>query len=218
MNTQPFTKTYDGRIVLDLPELHLEEGRICAVIGANGSGKSTLAQILAGTVSADGKTAPFLSRPTLGYMPQKSFAFRMSVLRNLKLAGVDDTKAQEMLEQLQLSHLSGHSAKKLSGGELARLALGRVLCGRHRLLILDEPTASMDMESTLLAEQLIVRYCREHGAAVLLITHSLAQAQRIADTALYLHHGKAVEYGPADQILHQPSQEETKRFLTFYGQ
>lgn len=217
MKVQPLSKTYGDRTVLDLPEFELMPGQICAVIGANGSGKSTLAKLLSGILSPDQGFTPFENRPDIGYMPQTSFAFRMSAEKNLALTGANSEEVHGMLDRLQLSHLSSHSAKRFSGGELTRLALGRVLIRPHELLILDEPTAAMDMESTLLAEQLITAYCREHNAAVLLVTHSLAQARRMADTVLFLHHGIAVEQGDAKQVLNCPQQEETRRFLEFYG-
>ena len=213
MKIKPLSKTYGERRVLSTPEFELRPGSICALIGANGSGKSTLAKILAGVIPADGGTAAFENTPDMAYMPQKSFAFRMSVEKNLRLGGGDAA-----LEKLGLAHLAKKSAKSLSGGELARLALGRVIAGEHELLILDEPAASMDMESTLLAEELIRSYAAEHNAAVLLVTHSLAQARRMADEAMFLKDGLLIERGPAEKILKDPEKEETKRFLEFYGE
>ena len=108
--------------------------------------------------------------------------------------------------------------KCLSGGELARLSLGRVLLQKHELLILDEPCASMDMESTLLAEELIRCYAEEHRAAVLLVTHSLSQARRLGTESMFLKDGKLMEAGKADIVLRYPQNEETRRFLEFYGE
>lgn len=215
MKIKPLSKTYGERCVLSTPEFELQPGRICALIGANGSGKSTLAKILAGVITADGGAAAFERTPDMAYMPQKSFAFRMSVEKNLRLGGGDEA---DLLEKLGLAHLAKKSAKSLSGGELARLALGRVIAGRHELLILDEPSASMDMESTLLAEELIRSYAAKHNAAVLLVTHSLAQARRMADEAMFLKDGLLIERGPAERILKNPEKEETKCFLEFYGE
>ena len=87
----------------------------------------------------------------------------------------------------------------------------------YDLLILDEPTAAMDMESTLAAEKLIRETCKETGCAVLLITHSISQARRIADRVLVLHQGKLVEQGECQKVLCEPAQEQTRRFLDFYG-
>ena len=216
MKTTAFTKTYNKRAVLDLPELELPRGEITAVIGPNGSGKSTFARLLAGIEFEDGKK-PILSGVTVGYLPQKSFSFRMSTEKNILLNGGDPARAAELMNALGIGALAGQSAKTLSGGETARMALCRILMGRYELLILDEPTAAMDMESTLAAERLIRETCDEQGCALLLITHSISQARRLADRVIVLHRGKLIEQGAGAQGLNEPKQEQTKRFLDFYG-
>ena len=217
MKTGAFTKTYNGRVVLSLPELELPEGKITAVIGSNGSGKSTFAKILAGIERADDKK-PILSGGSVGYLPQKSFPFRMSTEKNILQNGNDPARAEKLMKTLGIEALAGQSAKKLSGGETARMALCRILMRRYDLLILDEPTTAMDMESTLAAEKLIREICDEQGCALVLITHSVSQARRIADRVLVLNQGKLVEQGECEQVLNEPGQEETRRFLDFYGQ
>ena len=82
-----FSKTYEGRTVLDFPGMEMEPGKIYAVIGANGSGKSTFAKILAGALPADRRIKPMEG---IGYMPQKNYAFRMSLKKNLLLNGSDE--------------------------------------------------------------------------------------------------------------------------------
>ena len=216
MNTRAFSRTYGKRTVLELPELELPQGEITAVIGPNGSGKSTCAKVLAGIERADDKR-PILSGVSVGYLPQKSFSFRMSTEKNILTNGTDRTRAAELMKTLSIDALAKQSAKKLSGGETARMALCRILMKTYDLLILDEPTAAMDMESTLAAEQLIRETCKETGCAVLLITHSVSQARRIADRVLVLHQGKLVEQGATEAVLSSPSKEETRRFLDFYG-
>ena len=216
MKTAAFTKSYGGRVVLDVPALELPEGQITAVIGANGSGKSTLARVLAGIEPADRKAAP-LPACRIGYLPQKSYAFRMSTARNIALNGTDAKKQAKLMDALQLQNLCDQGAKKLSGGETAKMALARLLMGRYDLLVLDEPTAAMDRESTLAAEALLRDACRESGCAMILITHSIQQARRIADRAVFLHRGRLAEQGAADVVLFSPGEEETRRFLDFYG-
>lgn len=216
MKLEALSKTYEGRRVLDFPGFELESGEICAIIGANGSGKSSLARMAAGVLAADGGTKPFKQKIDVGYMPQKSYAFRMSALRNLRLGGGNEGKAMEMLQRLGIEYLAKSSGKKLSGGETARMALGRVLMESHELIILDEPTASMDMESTALSEELIREYCRETGAAALWVTHSLAQARRVADKVMFLNKGCLAEWGSAEEVLNHPQMTETKEFLKFY--
>jgi ABC-type multidrug transport system ATPase subunit len=216
MKTTAFTKTYNKRVVLDLPELMLPEGKITAVIGPNGSGKSTFAKILAGIERADDRR-PVLSGVSVGYLPQKSFPFRMSTEKNILQNGNDRARAAELMKALDIGGLAGQSAKKLSGGEMARMALCRILMRRYALLILDEPTAAMDMESTLAAEECIQRYCNETGCGVLLITHSISQARRLADQIVVLREGRLIEQGDTERVLSSPREAQTRRFLEFFG-
>ena len=216
MKTTAISKTYSTKTVLDLPELELPEGEITAVIGPNGSGKSTMAKILSGIETADGKREVPDGR-SVGYLPQKSFAFRMSTGRNILLNGNDPARAEQLMKALGIGALARQNAKKLSGGETARMALCRILMNRYDLLILDEPTAAMDMESTLAAEKLIRSFCNETGCAILLITHSIQQAKRIADRVIVLHQGQLVEQGACETVLNEPKHEQTRQFLDFYG-
>lgn len=217
MKINHITKSYDKHLVLDFPEMELEQGKIYAVIGANGSGKSTLAKILAGSVSTDKKDVPLDKNISVGYMPQRSFAFRMTVEKNILLVCEDVQRAKRLMEMLQIQHLGKKMAHRLSGGETARMALARVMMKSYDLLILDEPTAAMDMETTSLAEELMISYKQENRGGLLVVTHSLQQARRIADEVIFLHKGILVEHGPKEKVLYTPVMEETKRFLEFYG-
>lgn len=218
MKTASFKKTYDGRTVLDVPSVTLESGKIYGVIGSNGSGKSTFAKILAGVLKADNNSRPF-SVPafSVGYMPQKNYGFRMSTLKNILLGNPDKEKAASLMEKLQISHLADKRADRLSGGETARMALARLMMKQYDLVILDEPTAAMDMETTFLSENLILDYVRETGCTLILVTHSLQQARRVADEIFYFHKGQLLEAGSAQEVLTQPARQETRQFLEFYG-
>ena len=212
-----FTKTYDKTKVLDFPGLELQAGKIYAVIGANGSGKSTFAKILAGVERAD-RRGTCASAGSVGYMPQKNYAFRMNTRSNILLNGPKEIKlANHLMDALQIRHLEFKRADRLSGGETARMALARLMMRSYDLAILDEPTAAMDMETTLLSEKIIVQYVRNRGCALILVTHSLQQARRIADGVLYFHKGQLLEYGPKEKLLYDPDLAETKQFLEFYG-
>lgn len=213
MKIPPLSKQYEGKTVLDIPEIELPEGRITAVIGANGSGKTTFARILSGLEKSDTR---FSRIPSSGIMLQKSYAFRMTTQKNILLNGSDPKKADALMGSLGLTSLASSRAQKLSGGETAKMSLARTLIRHYDLLILDEPTASMDMESTLIAEQLIKKYCTEEPSTVVLITHSIQQARRIADHILFFSHGRLVESGPAEKVLYAPTEEETRTFLKFY--
>ncbi len=216
MKVFPFSKTFDGVRVLSFPGIDLEPGVVYAVIGANGSGKSTFAKILAGVESAD-QGARVCDGASLGYLPQKHYAFRMGTRANLLLNGRDEVRAEKLMAAMQITHLARKPAHRLSGGETARMALCRLMMKDYDLAVLDEPTAAMDMEATALAEALIQSYVRETNCTLILITHSLQQAHRIADQVLCFHKGELAEYGPKETVLDAPSDQRTQRFLEFYG-
>ena len=216
MKIYPFTKTYEGRRVLDFPGLELQPGLIYALIGANGSGKSTFAKILAGVIPAD-KKARHSDAASVGYMPQKNYAFKLSTLSNILLNGGDRERADRLCRELQLKPLEAKKAHRLSGGETARMALARLMMRSYELVILDEPTAAMDMETSSLSEEIIARYVKDSGCTLLLVTHSLQQARRIADRVLFFHKGQLLEFGEKDKLLYSPDRDETRQFLDFYG-
>ena len=216
MNINAFSKSYDGRTVLDFPGMDFEKGKIYAVIGANGSGKSTLAKILSGIEKASVSFGE-KDNASVGYMPQKSYAFRKKLIDNVMLNGSDKAKAEKLIDEIGLTPLKNHRANKLSGGETARMALARLLMRDYELLVLDEPTASMDMESTLLAEKLIRDYCSRTLCTVIMITHSLQQARRISDYVLYFEKGRLEECGETGIVLEKPENEKTAKFMEFYG-
>lgn len=214
MNIHPFSKTAGERCILDFPGYEFQKGSIYCVIGPNGSGKSTFAKILAGVQRADRRLPAWDF--SVGYMPQKSFAFRMSTRANLLLAAPEKGRAEELLEAMHLTHLAKQRADRLSGGETARMALARLMMKNYDLVILDEPTAAMDIEMTLAAEMEIRRYAARTGCAIVLVTHSIHQAQRMADEILFFHNGKLHESG-SPEILTAPKRAETAQFLHFYG-
>lgn len=214
MNIPAFSKTYDGRMVLDFPGLELKPGKIYAIIGANGSGKSTFSRITAGILPADQKCR---ISGSVGYLPQKPYSFRASVKKNILLTGGEEDRAAALMDALQIRHLEKKRADRLSGGETARMALARLMMKRYDLVILDEPTAAMDMETTSAAEELILKYTKDTGCILILVTHSLQQARRVADEVLFFHKGTLLESGDAAKLLYQPIQPETRQFLEFYG-
>ena len=216
MKISAFSKTYDGIGVLDFPGMELKPGTVYAIIGANGSGKSTFAKILAGILPADRK-GKLMDAAAVGYMPQKNYAFRMSAKSNILLNGKEKARAESLMDALQIRHLENKRADKLSGGETARMALARLMMRSYDVVILDEPTAAMDMETTSLSEDLILRYVKETGCALILVTHSLQQARRVADEVLYFHKGRLLEYGAKETVLYEPVTAETRQFLEFYG-
>lgn len=190
MKTTAIRKTYKGRLVLDVPSLDLEGGKVYSIVGANGSGKSTFAKILAGIVDADEGVGALAD---VGYMAQKSYAFNMSLEKNILINGESKERCQKLMESLNISHLASNKAKTLSGGETAKMALARIMMRDYKVLILDEPTAAMDRESVSLAEELIKEYCKQTQCVTILITHSLEQAKRMSDEIIEIDYGKIIK-------------------------
>lgn len=222
ITVSPFTKSYHGRTVLNFPAFSFEPSHIYAVIGSNGSGKSTFARVLAGIEKADSATRPLSSSVNIGYLPQKPYAFHMTLRKNIllnkeKKSSGNETRAEELIRAFELTALAEKNGSSLSGGETARMALARLMMKEYSLLILDEPTAAIDMNNTLRAEQVIREYTHRTKAAVLLITHSLKQALRLSDTVLYLENGNLIEQGGTASVLNEPSTVELRRFLDFYS-
>lgn len=211
-------KTYGNKLALDINSLTFEQGKAYALIGANGSGKSTLLKILARQIEFDGKIDG-LSK--VAYMPQNSYAFSMSVKQNILLPiPLRDRKAYQfrldfLVEKLSLKALLGKNAVLLSGGETQRMALARTLMTECDTLLLDEPTSALDVEQAKLALSLLKSELADRSFTLIFATHSLKQAELLADEAIFLHDGKALEQGCPKTIFAQPKTSELAEFISF---
>ena len=212
-------KRYGARVALDIQQLTIEPGERLAVIGTNGSGKSTLLRLLAGVLAPDTGTVQIgnFSRGDIGYLPQHPYAFDLSVQKNVELAlagEADKTKiAQAALERVGLLHLAKARANRLSGGEKQRMALARVLAKPRKLLLLDEPTASVDIAAIELIERAILDYVAQTGCTLVFSSHAPSQAMRLSTRVLALDGGRIGELGDTAQVLQNPLAESTRAFL-----
>lgn len=212
-------KRYGARLALDVPELTIQPGELCALIGPNGSGKSTLLRVLAGALAPDEgeRRLNGLTQGEIGYLPQKPYAFDLSVLQNVLLplgGGAEaNARARDALERLGIAHLSNANAKRLSGGEMQRMALSRLLAKRWKLLLLDEPTSAADVCAVEIVEQALLAYARETGCALVCATHAPSQALRLGGRVLALSDGRIAESGEASRVLRAPHAESTRAFL-----
>lgn len=204
-------RRHDDRLVLDLPRLSLVSGEILVVSGPNGAGKSTLLHLLALLDHPDrgrilfrgqelsGHGSWYQARRSITLVEQKPYAFPGSVGSNvaygLRLRGVGKAEVRRRtaaaLEQVGLIDFLRRPARGLSGGELRRMALARALVLEPAVLLLDEPTAHVDVEKSAVVEELI-RAAARAGAAVALATHAGDQAERLADRTLRLLDGRPV--------------------------
>ena len=205
-------KLYGEKLALDI-DYTFEEGKIYAIIGNNGSGKSTLLNVIAKQIRFEGEiTLP----GNVVYMTQTSYNFDFSVKQNVLLfvPKKDVQKQQDaerMMQEIGLDKLAKKNANKLSGGEAQKTALLRTLMQDAKVLLLDEPTSSMDVTSTKIAEKLLLEYQKKTSCTVFIVTHSVAQAEAIADEIFFFDSGKLVEHGK--DIVKNPESEQLKTYL-----
>jgi tungstate transport system ATP-binding protein len=207
----------DVHIVTNLT-LTLGGGAPTILLGPNGSGKSTLLRLAMG-----------LARPTSGRitwgertMPGERLAMvfqRPVMLRRSAAANVayalgahDDARVAELLDRVGLGALADRPARRLSGGEQQRLALARALARDPEILFLDEPTASLDPAATKGVED-IVRDVAASGVKIVMATHDIGQARRLAGDVIFLARGRLVERADAAQFFNAPATPEAAAFL-----
>ena len=211
-------KAYGVRTVLDIESLTLIKGETVAIVGPNGSGKSTLLKILADILSPD--SGEIERNDKLLYLPQQSIAFRKSVKKNIiysmESSENRDSRCDEILSQLGLTHLADKNAKGLSGGEAQRLALGRVLVNKGDFLLLDEPSSAADIEGTEIIEKAIVDCKKQTGCGIVMTTHSPIQALKLADRIIMLCDGKIIEDGNPAELISNPKTEWGKKFISMW--
>jgi ABC-2 type transport system ATP-binding protein len=199
-------KRYGGRTVVDGVSLRVEPGTVVALLGPNGAGKTTTVECIEGFRQPDAGTIRVLGHdpvaqrrqvvPQMGVMLQEGGAYQASSPREmLRLHAryyADPLDPEALLERVGLGGApAGSRFRTLSGGQKQRLNLALALVGRPRVLILDEPTAGMDPKARLDTWQL-VRELRDEGVAVLLTTHFMDEAERLADRVAVIHAGRVV--------------------------
>jgi tungstate transport system ATP-binding protein len=215
------------RRLIDIAEIIVAGRALSVILGPNGAGKTLLMRILCGLVRPDrgvvrwGPAPPARAEALrVGLVFQKPMLLRRSALANivyaLRLAGVPwrDRKAQGLaaLEVAGLGALAHAPARLLSGGEQQRLQVARALSVAPDVLFLDEPTASADPASTAAIEHL-VRQAAASGTKIVLVTHDLGQARRMAEDVIFMNHGAIVERAPAAEFFHAPHSAAARAYL-----
>lgn len=215
------------RRLLDDVTISFGGSGITVVMGPNGAGKSLLLRVMANLLEPDGGevrwagTAPDRTRATrIGFVFQKPIMLRRSVLQNIKYAlaaahvarSNREQQARELLTWASLDDLAHAPARVLSGGEQQRLAVVRALATRPEILLLDEPTSSLDPASTLAIERLLGE-SGTRNTKVVLITHDVGQAHRLADEIVFLHRGQITEQVPAAAFFEAPASAPARAFI-----
>jgi tungstate transport system ATP-binding protein len=215
-----------GRTILDRVSVTVHAGARTVIMGPNGAGKSVFMRLAHGLLAptqgrvewnaSDRSRAP--RRQAMVF--QRPVMFRRSALANvalgLALAGVPrherKARAHEALARVGLDHLAGRSARVLSGGEQQRVALARAWAMAPEVLFLDEPTANLDPAATREVER-IVQDFHEAGTKIVLVTHDVGQARRLADEVLFLDRGRAVEHAAAAAFFRAPASSAAAQFV-----
>lgn len=218
-------------MLLDAVTARFASGRVTAVLGPNGAGKSTLLKCLCGLRAADSGTISLGGAPLggmaarerarrIGYLPQQAqlhwdveVRALVALGRHPHRGGVgpatanDDAAIDRALAETDAAAFAGRHARTLSGGELARVMLARVLAGEPEWVLADEPFAALDIAHRLdLSERF--RAIAARGQGVVVVLHDLTLAARLADDILLLDRGRLVVAGPADEVLGSPAIEQ----------
>ncbi len=234
--------SYAGKPAVKSVSLSIHQGEVLALIGPSGCGKTTLLRTLnrlteltpsaarAGQILLDGEDIHGLPdtslRSRVAMVFQQPNPFPMSIFDNVAFALREQSRKRPRrreLEPLVIDALSraglyeevrddlDHPALRLSGGQQQRLCIARAIAPRPEVLLMDEPCSALDPLSTRVIEQLIGELRRE--LAVVIVTHNLAQAQRVADKVAFLYLGDLVEYGPTAEVFDEPRAQHTREYV-----
>ncbi|MGE3621249.1 MAG: ABC transporter ATP-binding protein [Acidimicrobiia bacterium] len=230
----------DRLVAVDRVTLAVEAGRRVGIVGESGSGKSTLARMLvgldaptSGTILFDGNGLPTLSRADMtGFRRAVQFVAQDTsssfdprrTLRDAvrtpaqRLLGLDrraaDARVEETFELLGLPlELADRIPGDVSGGQRQRVALARALVVQPRILVCDEVVSALDVSVQGSILNLLKRYCAEHDAGLVFVSHGLPATAFIAEELVVMRHGTIVEQGTTAQVLHEPGHDYTRLLL-----
>ena len=235
-----FGVAYENKTVLSGVNTAIRRGRITAIIGPSGCGKSTLLKAINrmletqkearifGSIHLNGVDIhtmdPEALRQKVGMVFQTPTPFPMSVYKNMTYAPLYyGVKGKQNLDSIVLEKLEvtglweevkdelNKSALKLSGGQQQRLCIARALTAQPEILLLDEPCSALDVKSTQIIEELLLKL-KEHYTIVI-VTHNLFQAKRIADDCIFLLNGQLWEQNTTAELFAHPQKEETRDYL-----
>ncbi|MCC1481674.1 phosphate ABC transporter ATP-binding protein [Roseibaca sp. Y0-43] len=213
-----------GTALLSDVTLDIPAGRRLIVMGPNGAGKSLFLRLCHGLIdptSGTRKWATGAARPRAQAMVfQRPVLLRRTVAANidypLGLAGLARAeraaKVAQTLDRFGLRDMTDQPARLLSGGQQQRLALARAWAMDPEILFLDEPTSALDPSATRIIEEMVAQFADE-GITIVMTTHNLGQARRLAQDVAFLHRGRLIEHRPADQFFAGPQTPEAQAFL-----
>lgn len=231
-------KSFEGRQILKGIDFEVDDGEVVAIIGSSGAGKTTLLRCMAFLEKADSGVYTFdeLSKDITQITPKEIKALRMKmgfVFQSFNLFA-NETALQntmeglvtarrmpkeqarqigmEMLERVGLADHADYYPEQLSGGQQQRAAIARALALNPEVILFDEPTSALDPELTGEVLEVMVKLARE-GTTMVVVTHEMEFAKNVANRVIFMDDGVVVEEGSAQQVLTDPQQEATRKFL-----
>jgi len=227
-------KNYQGKKVLEIENLQLAKGKIYGIIGPSGGGKSTLLRLLnllekpdqgeiyyQGNLVEEDEKQRLAYRRTMAMVFQQSVLFNTTVYKNVAYGlGIRGQRGEavkkKVAQALDLVEMEGYEKRQaitLSGGEAQRVALARTMVLEPEVLLLDEPTASLDPYNTGVVEKLVRHLNEEKGTTMVWVTHNMFQAKRLAHETLFLYENRIVEQKATEEFFQSPSDPKTQAFI-----
>jgi tungstate transport system ATP-binding protein len=215
-----------GKQILDQVSFQIGEQPRTVVLGPNGAGKSVLLKLCHGLLRPSAgevrwaDSTPAATRRRQGMVFQRPVLLRRTVAGNLlhalRVRGIPRARravlVDEALQAAGLASIARQSARTLSGGEQQRLAIARAWVLKPDVLLLDEPTANLDPQATRIIEELILTF-EASGTHIIMTTHDIGQARRLANDVIFLHQGRLLEHSPAARFFAAPSHPAAARFI-----
>jgi len=207
----------NGRIILSIPHAIIPADRITACIGPNGAGKTTLLKLLDGLIKPDTGTVSYSFANKTALVLHHTPMIKASTRANMSMVRDADSKInaaeiQQVIKRVGLEKLASAPAHKLSAGERQKLCLGRAILQKPNLVLLDEPTANLDPNTTEQVEEMIRQFDAQ-DTDVIFSSHQLAQVQRLAQYIIFIDHGEIKEKGPVGPFFSNPQTQAAKRYL-----
>jgi len=207
----------NGHIILNIEHAIIPADRITACIGPNGAGKTTFLKLLDGLIKPDTGTVSYSFTNKTALVLHHTPMIKASTKTNLSMVRDADSTItveaiEEVIERVGLGKLASSPAHKLSAGERQKLCLGRAILQKPNLVLLDEPTANLDPNTTEQVEEMIRQFDIQN-TDVIFSSHQLAQVQRLAHYIIFIDHGEIKEKGPIGPFFLNPQTQAAKRYL-----
>ncbi len=207
----------NGRVILNIEHAIIPADRITACIGPNGAGKTTFLKLLDGLIKPDTGTVSYSFANKTALVLHHTPMIKASAKTNLSMvrdadSTITDEAIEQVIERVGLGRLASSPAHKLSAGERQKLCLARAILQKPNLVLLDEPTANLDPNTTEQVEEMIHQFDAQN-MDVIFSSHQLAQVQRLAQYIIFIDHGEIKEKGPVGPFFLNPQSQAAKRYL-----